>query len=243
MNEEANKEFFDKQSAVFEEEKGMLFWSIPTEYYLFQKIFKVNLPRLSFLDIGCGNAKFFRDLLIRKYKKSFEYIGVDISPEMIKFAKKNVPSGKFHTVKNLNCVDIQKLPHNIICLFAVLQYLNFDEVKELFNKISKDKKCKYILIRSALWINRKVRSDYIYGYGYTHNYEKVKELWSDSFKIKSFKVYNTLPALLLAETGLFKGYYFYRIKMAIDEIIHTLLHRIYPKVFEARDYFIVLERK
>ncbi|MDO8581843.1 MAG: class I SAM-dependent methyltransferase [bacterium] len=44
------------------------------------------------LDVGCGQGFFVREFL----KTGAKIIGVDVAPELIAFAKKNVPSAQFH---------------------------------------------------------------------------------------------------------------------------------------------------
>ena len=63
--------------------------------------FSVELPKNgSILDLGSGTGLPFAELFI---KKGFNYLGVDISPQMIKIAQKNVPSANF---KELSMTDL-----------------------------------------------------------------------------------------------------------------------------------------
>ena len=55
----------------------------------------------SILDLGSGSGLPFAELFI---KKGFNYLGIDISPQMIKIAQKNVPSANF---KELSMTDLK----------------------------------------------------------------------------------------------------------------------------------------
>ncbi|MHA1242396.1 MAG: class I SAM-dependent methyltransferase, partial [Promethearchaeota archaeon] len=60
-----------------------------------------ELPeRASILDIGSGTGLPFAKLFL---EKGFNYLGVDISSQMIKIARKNVPLAKF---KELSMTDL-----------------------------------------------------------------------------------------------------------------------------------------
>jgi len=54
----------------------------------------------SILDLGSGSGLPFAELFV---KKGFNYLGVDISPQMIKIAQNNVPSANF---KELSMTDL-----------------------------------------------------------------------------------------------------------------------------------------
>src|SRR5674476_989637 len=63
--------------------------------------FCTELPKNgSILDLGSGTGLPFAELFI---KKGFNYLGLDISSQMIKIAQKNVPSANF---KELSMTDL-----------------------------------------------------------------------------------------------------------------------------------------
>ncbi len=68
-------------------------WEIPEKIFLLRReYFKRGTV---VLDMGCGPAVSVRRILNTKIVNAIKYIGVDVSRELLKFAKKNIPSGRF----------------------------------------------------------------------------------------------------------------------------------------------------
>lgn len=104
-----------------------------TELILLKKLIK-NLPKNSLiLDVGCG-AGFPVDKFLSE--KGFRIIGIDISKEMIKKAKKNVPEAKFKIMSMYNLKFPVKKFDAIICFFAIL-HLEKKKVLNVFKKFNK----------------------------------------------------------------------------------------------------------
>ncbi|CAN5788752.1 class I SAM-dependent methyltransferase [soil metagenome] len=59
----------------------------------FLTIHKKDLKGRSVLDVGCGTGGFYERL--KKKRISCDYLGVDISPEMIRICRDRFPAGKF----------------------------------------------------------------------------------------------------------------------------------------------------
>lgn len=76
------------------------------------------------VDLGCGTAR----LGAHFAAKGYEYVGVDLSDEMLEQARRNVPGGSF--VK-ANLVDLAELPDNSFdcaaCLFSTLGMVRGEE--------------------------------------------------------------------------------------------------------------------
>ncbi|MHA1669177.1 MAG: class I SAM-dependent methyltransferase [Promethearchaeota archaeon] len=99
----------NKDDIIFLNKKA---WNNVAEKYNNAKYSKLNpaveffcreLPKKSFiLDIGSGTGLPFAKLFL---EKEFDYLGIDISSQMIKIARKNVPSAKFKEISmmKLNC--------------------------------------------------------------------------------------------------------------------------------------------
>lgn len=51
----------------------------------------------SFLDVGCGTGNFVK--IIKKFKSNFKYLGLDISSNLIRLAKRNNPDYRFKKIK------------------------------------------------------------------------------------------------------------------------------------------------
>jgi SAM-dependent methyltransferase len=78
----------------------------------------------SLLDVACGTgnyAKFFVD--------DFNVVGLDISPDMLKIAKKKVPNAKFIN-GDMKTMALKEQFDIIICMFASIAYnLTYEELE------------------------------------------------------------------------------------------------------------------
>ena len=99
------------------------------------------------LEIGCGPGNITRYLLSKRPDLNIE--AIDIAPNMIELAKKNVPNAIF---KVMDCRDIHQLTtkyHGIICGFC-LPYLSKDDVEKLVKDCSSLLKKDGILYLSTI---------------------------------------------------------------------------------------------
>lgn len=87
----------------------------------------------SILDIACGPGNITKYLLDNSSK--LEILGIDLSPQMINFAKKNNPKAEFkvHDIRNINLLN-QKFDAAVMA-FA-LPYLSKEEVISFINDCS-----------------------------------------------------------------------------------------------------------
>jgi SAM-dependent methyltransferase len=81
-------------------------------------------PRL--LDLGCGTGELASIFL----RAGYEYVGIDIEPERIAYARKTYPRGKFHVM------DASQLRYpdgyfDQILVTGVLHHLSDDEVRDI----------------------------------------------------------------------------------------------------------------
>ena len=83
--EQRNKSFFNKLAKYYD---SSLFRSLNKKFP--EKIIKlVNIkPNSKILDAGCGTGNLL--YLLLKQKKNLNLIGIDISPEMLKIAKRKL---------------------------------------------------------------------------------------------------------------------------------------------------------
>jgi SAM-dependent methyltransferase len=81
------------------------------------------------LEIGCGNGRDAEEIL----KRSHNYLGVDVSRELIKLARERVPGGKFEVADIVNF----NLPgtFDIVFAFASLIHLNKEEFSKVLNEV------------------------------------------------------------------------------------------------------------
>jgi SAM-dependent methyltransferase len=93
--------------------------------------------KLSILDIGCGNGRFY-SFLKEKFVEDFNYLGVDSDLDLLNYASQNYPEIDFKLVDIFD--KDWKIPttkFDIIALFGVMHHLPDLETREkLFKKIA-----------------------------------------------------------------------------------------------------------
>ena len=87
-------------------------------------------PQARVLDVGCGAGIPIAFTL----SQQFEVIGVDISKEMIRLAKKNVPNATFIHADVMS-VDLPIAHFDAVVTFYTVFYLPREQYKELFSRI------------------------------------------------------------------------------------------------------------
>jgi 2-polyprenyl-3-methyl-5-hydroxy-6-metoxy-1,4-benzoquinol methylase len=96
----------------------------------FQK--KYASQATSVIDLGCGPgnvAKIFCD-----QKPDYEITGIDLSEEMVRLARLNVPNGEFH-VGDLRCIDLQNTYDIAIASFCIV-HLSNEETEQFIQRLS-----------------------------------------------------------------------------------------------------------
>ncbi len=85
-----------------------------------------NNPKV--LEIGCANGRDAKEIL----KYTSDYLGLDISEELINIAKQNVPEGRF----KVSDIENYAFPENIdaIFAFASLLHSNIENLQNILNK-------------------------------------------------------------------------------------------------------------
>lgn len=93
--------------------------------------FNAALPGKKILDVGCGPG------LLSKYyaEHGYDVTGMDFSEAMIGAAEKNCENCKFVVVNALD-VDVVEGKFDGIVAFHLIQFLDRDEIIELFGKIA-----------------------------------------------------------------------------------------------------------
>jgi len=108
------------------------------------------------LDVGCGNGR-----LIKAFEdKKVDYLGVELSPKLIEFARKNNPKHKFVVGDMLNLRSFSEYDFDYVTSIAVLHHvpgkrLQIDALRQIRNKIKNDG--KIILTVWNLWENKKYK--------------------------------------------------------------------------------------
>lgn len=90
-NEEKHHD--DTAESYSERRETDFIWEVPEKKFLIkQRFFQ---PKNTIIDMGCGPSTPIRNSFSENYLKSLKYIGVDISREMLRIAKRNIPNGIF----------------------------------------------------------------------------------------------------------------------------------------------------
>ncbi len=150
-DKEQNKKTYD-QSAVLYHNKYKKFIRTENVKKAFAYI-KIKNPKI--LELGCGDGREAKKIL----GYSNDYLGIDISQEMIKLARKYVPKGKFKVA------DFEKFrfPKKIDIVFALacLLYTDKKNMGIIFKKIHRALQEKGIIYLSLKLGNygRKVKID------------------------------------------------------------------------------------
>jgi tRNA (uracil-5-)-methyltransferase TRM9 len=111
------------------------------------------LSSRSILDAGCGNGRLVSWLRENEFKG--EYLGVDVSRELIKLAQQNFPKEKFETHDLLSFQAVRKT--DAVCCVAVLHHLHStqERLRVLQNlQVSLEKDGKIFLTTWNLWQSR-----------------------------------------------------------------------------------------
>jgi len=85
------------------------------------------------LDLGCGPGNVGKQLNL--CEKDISVTGVDLSEQMIKLAKQNVPNGTFHC-QDIRSINFEEKSFDAIILSFCVVHLSDDEMVELIEKVS-----------------------------------------------------------------------------------------------------------
>lgn len=86
------KSSFDKWALTYDSGFSNIFFSLNSDEIIKQIDFTKS--RLKILDVGCGTGNLLLKIA-RKYNKSIELVGVDLSPKMISIAKEKLEENSF----------------------------------------------------------------------------------------------------------------------------------------------------
>lgn len=108
------------------------------------------------LDVGCGNGRLLQAL----GDKQIDYLGIDLSEELLKKARENYPGFSFATGDILNLGKIECCDYDFVFSIAVLHHipgedLRIQALKQLKNKVKADG--KIVVTVWNLWTQKKKR--------------------------------------------------------------------------------------
>ena len=97
---------------------------------------KLNLNKQDqVIDLGCGNG----DVTIQIAKLVKSVHGYDLTPELIKMAKKhNTLENVTYTTQNITTIDFSRFSNCKIYMTGVLQHFEFKNLRELLQKIKNE---------------------------------------------------------------------------------------------------------
>ncbi len=102
------------------------------QHEMLEKLIKQHAPKAkTVLELGCGTGS-----VLEQLSKHYSVVGIDLSKEMVKRAKKKVPSGTF-SVMDMSSFRLNQKFDVILCMFDSINHLTtFDQWKSLFQSAS-----------------------------------------------------------------------------------------------------------
>lgn len=159
--EEVNfiKDLYRERILEFGQDPKALGWTRNDQELRFERLTRVwNLKNLKIIDYGCGFGDLYSYLC--KTGLDFDYIGVDISPEMIKEANKLHPKAKFEVLSN----PLQQLPKCDIIFACGAHALKLEDnhkfVKDSFALFKKSAKVGFCVTFLSIYSNIKHKKNY-----------------------------------------------------------------------------------
>ena len=121
-------ESYNKNASAFAKKFNVIGIRIDDIKRAFSYIKKDN-PKV--IEVGCGNGRDAKEIL----KYTSDYLGIDISEELIKIAKENIPDTKFEVAD----FETFNFPENIdiVFAFASLIHSDWDNNKKILDKAYK----------------------------------------------------------------------------------------------------------
>lgn len=138
-----------------------------------------NNPKV--LELGCGNGRDAEEIV----KRTNDYLGVDISSELIKIARESVPEAKFKVAD----FEEFKFPENIDVIFAFASLLHSDKksVREILRKASRalnNRGVFYISTKYGCYKRKNIDKE---GHGpkiyYFYNIETFEKIIPETLKV------------------------------------------------------------
>lgn len=127
--------------------KSDYIWEVPEELLLLDKKY---FPKGSVvIDMGCGPAISVENILGVHVLKNIIYYGIDISKEMLKLAKKNIPTGSF-IHGDISSPKFKKRSADVIISLGALHHIE-DKVVTLQRWASLLKRGGYMLLREPTY--------------------------------------------------------------------------------------------
>lgn len=102
-----------------------------TYNYLLSKFSNIEKPEI--LEIGCGPGNIARYLIEKR--SDLNYLGIDVAPNMIALAKKNVPEARFKVMKAQQLAAVKGRFRAVVCGF-ILPYIQPVDLNNFLKNIN-----------------------------------------------------------------------------------------------------------
>lgn len=224
--------------------KSDFIWEIPEKILLLKIEYFPEGAHV--IDMGCGPAISISNILGKKLLSKLDYVGIDISKEMLKIAKKNIPHGHF-IHGNISNPRFKKMSADVIVSLGALHHVE-NKVSTLRNWASLLKPGAFILLREPTYEVLKKGK----GESPTEEGVKFKELLNaltpNCLSLIKYKFFST-PAFHLINRILIKiglsQWQKYKILWVLVTIIDILFanslgHKI--KFFKGGAFILVLQK-
>lgn len=133
------------------------------------------------VEIGCGDGRDAKEIV----KRSKQYVGFDISEELVKLARATVPGARFEVADAVTYEFPEGL--DIVFAFASLLHLDKDEVKDVLQRVAESLRpggVFYISLKYKPEYTQEIKEDQ---YGrrlfYFYNPEIIAELAGRAFEV------------------------------------------------------------
>jgi SAM-dependent methyltransferase len=238
----------DTAGKRFEGARKAYEWQIPEDRYLFGKV-KGTIKGKSLLDLGCGTGASVKNLLDpAKYK--YDYLGIDISSKLLKYAKKEIKKGRFLKA-NAEELPLEDGSVDVIVVLGLYHHLP-DYKKSLKESFRVLKKGGLLLIREPTRRGLpKGKGDSPHEKGIkVDKFLKLSRKYCDVVQIR----YTECRPIVL--TGFFRNKFhsifrldtnskfkpFWLLRFYIDKILINTLGRFIP-YFQGLNFYLILKRK
>ena len=139
---------------------------------------KKDNPRV--VELGCANGRDAKEIL----KHTNDYLGIDYSEELIKIARKEVPSGKFE-VADFSRYDFPK-DVDIVFSFASLLHSDKEEFRIILDKIHKalvDGGIFYIALKFDEYQRKEKTDEFGKRVYYFYTLEDIRKLIGNNYDV------------------------------------------------------------
>ena len=196
--------------------------------------------KIRFLDVGCGPAHIFPELL--NFSQNIEYVGIDIRDEFIEVAKKRYSSNPQFSCFKIDCEEYLQNSKNfdVIISFDTFEHIPLDKrnyVIKLLNKINFDLLLVNVPNEIGPAIFLKNLGSFLMGYFRYKEYKISETIYSSFYLIDKFEPHYDGHKGFDWRMLYYTLRYFYNVK------IYTSPLKFIPKMISPTIFFGCTKRK